>query len=98
MVQCQWYQFCCIHVEERWGDRAKNFIHGNDTSADSASPRKFDKDWIYTSMCRGGLDLTPVKEFILAILLKSLGEAIAATCDQYAAPRRITPAISLLSL
>ncbi|KAI9919545.1 hypothetical protein PsorP6_017413 [Peronosclerospora sorghi] len=46
---------------------------------------------------RGGLGLTPVKEFIQSMHLKSLGDAIAATVRRCAAPRWMTPAIPLFS-
>ncbi|KAI9917452.1 hypothetical protein PsorP6_012982 [Peronosclerospora sorghi] len=52
---------------------------------------------IFTSAHHGGLGLTPVKEFIQAMHLKSLGDAIAATVRRCAAPRWMTPALSLFS-
>ena len=73
----------------------RNFISGVSTDSDSASPGKFSKDWIYTSIGQGGLGLTPVKEFIQAMHLKSLVDAITATCNNCAAPRWMTPALSL---
>ena len=73
-------------------------ISGVSTDSDSASPGKFLKDWIYTSIGQGGLGLTPVKEFIPAMHLKSFGDAITATCNNCAAPRWITPALSLFWL
>ncbi|CAH0475294.1 unnamed protein product [Peronospora belbahrii] len=76
----------------------RNFIHGNDTASDSACPGKFSHEWIYTSIQHGGLGLTPVKESIQAMHLKSLGDAIAATCRRCAAPRWMAFALSLCSL
>ncbi|CAI5717091.1 unnamed protein product [Peronospora destructor] len=76
----------------------RNFVNGKDTASESASPGKFDNDWIYTSINHGGLGLTPVKKFIQAMHLKSLCDAISATCTHCAAPRWMTPALSLFSI
>ncbi|CAH0474774.1 unnamed protein product [Peronospora belbahrii] len=51
----------------------RNFIHGNDTASDSACPGKSSHEWIYTSIQHGSLGLTPVKESIQAMHLKSVG-------------------------
>ncbi|OWZ01615.1 Pol Polyprotein [Phytophthora megakarya] len=75
----------------------RNFVNAKDTNSDTAAPGKFDKNWIYTSVSQGGLGLTPAKQFIQAMHLKSLKDAITATCRLAAAPRWIEPALSLFT-
>ena len=75
-----------------------NFGNAKNTDSDPAGPGKFEKDWIYTSVGQGGLGLTPVKEFIQAMRLKSLDDAISSTCTYCAALVWMTPTLSLFSM
>ncbi|POM73524.1 Pollike protein [Phytophthora palmivora] len=75
----------------------RNFVNANDTDSATAAPGKFDKAWIYTSVSQGGLGLTPPKQFIQAMHLKSLKDAIATTCTRSAPPRWFGPALALFT-
>ncbi|POM63644.1 Pollike protein [Phytophthora palmivora] len=74
-----------------------NFVNAKDTDSATAAPGKFDKAWINTSVSQGGLGLTSPKQFIQATHLKSLKDAIAATCTRSAPPRWFGPALALFT-
>ncbi|GMF65554.1 unnamed protein product [Phytophthora lilii] len=75
----------------------RNFVHSKDTDLDDAAPGKFNSNWSYTKVDKGGLGLTPAKEFIQAMHLKCLQDAIAATVQTGSAPRWFLPALTLFT-